>query len=310
MRDFIISENNFLNLAVPAYFQRDYTGYQTENNPDFINKVKNQFLDVGHFELANAQKELERVLEADLQMIRNFHQSIHLDICLVPRSKAENSYAPNQKLFKQTVLETAARVGGFTNGGHYIVRHTNTRTTHLNKSGCGGDGDMPHPGITKATCTISTDVRGRNILLVDDIYTQGVNVDEDAIQALLDAGAARVIFYAVAKTYKGDYGFESLGARLRDTYYLMELGYGFDDIAQKRGLSSKKIFDHAIELSKKFGRNLIRRFEPSLETINEVRSAVRKLGSGDKLKPIYLELGERVSYEDIKLSLLFMDDYD
>ena len=43
------------------------------------------------------------------------------------------------------------------------------------------------------------------ILLIDDIYTKTVNVDEDCIQALYDAGAARVIFYAVAYTNRNAY---------------------------------------------------------------------------------------------------------
>ncbi len=36
-------------------------------------------------------------------------------------------------------------------------------------------------------------------MLVDDIYTPSVNVDEDAINALLNAGACTVTFYAVGK---------------------------------------------------------------------------------------------------------------
>jgi hypoxanthine-guanine phosphoribosyltransferase len=30
---------------------------------------------------------------------------------------------------------------------------------------------MPYPGITKATCTISNEVKGKDILLIDDLYT-------------------------------------------------------------------------------------------------------------------------------------------
>lgn len=101
------------------------------------------------------------------------------------------------------VSNVVDKLSGFENGTSYIIRYVNTRTTHLNKSGYGGDGDMPYVGITKATCKISSHVRGKDILLIDDIYTKGVNIDEDAIQALLDNGAKSVIFYAVAKTYKG-----------------------------------------------------------------------------------------------------------
>ena len=62
------------------------------------------------------------------------------------------------------------------------------------------DGPLPYKGITKDTCSISNDVNGKDILLIDDIYTHGVDIDEDAIQALLDKGAKSVIFYAIGKT--------------------------------------------------------------------------------------------------------------
>jgi predicted amidophosphoribosyltransferase len=88
----------------------------------------------------------------------------------------------------------------FENGTNYIVRHTNTRTTHLDRNGQGGDGNLPYPGITNDTCTISDHVKGKDILLIDDLYTKSVNIDEDAIQALIDKGANSVIFYSVGKT--------------------------------------------------------------------------------------------------------------
>lgn len=85
-------------------------------------------------------------------------------------------------------------------GSDYIIRHTDTRTTHLNKSGHGGDGDLPYPGITMDTCYLSDEIRGKRILLIDDIYTKTVNVDEDCIQALLDKGAEKVILLTIART--------------------------------------------------------------------------------------------------------------
>ena len=42
----------------------------------------------------------------------------------------------------------------------------------------------------------------KNILLIDDVYTKDVGIDEDAIQALFDHGAKSVIFYSVGKTLK------------------------------------------------------------------------------------------------------------
>ena len=43
-------------------------------------------------------------------------------------------------------------------------------------------------------------VKDKYIILVDDIYTEGVNVIEDCIQYLFDLGTKSVILYVTAKT--------------------------------------------------------------------------------------------------------------
>ena len=55
------------------------------------------------------------------------------------------------------------------------------------------------------TCRLSGDIAGKNIVLVDDIYTAGVGIDEDGVQALFDAGAASVIMYALGCTASRGY---------------------------------------------------------------------------------------------------------
>lgn len=202
MEKFIITQNEFLNKNTQAYYRYDYTTYGTDGNPDFINHLKNQFGDTSVSTLQNAVNELIEVIKEDLPKIKSLHNT-NLTVCLIPRAKVEGHYSDNQKLFKRVISSVVDKLSGFTNGTNYIIRNINTRTTHMNRSGYGGDGDMPYVGITKATCKISGDVRGKDILLIDDIYTKGVNIDEDAIQALLDNGAKSVLFYAVAKTYKG-----------------------------------------------------------------------------------------------------------
>ena len=42
-------------------------------------------------------------------------------------------------------------------------------------------------------------IKGKNILLIDDLYTKSININEDMIQALLDNGAKSVIFYSIGK---------------------------------------------------------------------------------------------------------------
>jgi hypothetical protein len=204
MNRFTIFSNAYLSKNIQAYYHQDYTTFGTEGNPDFINHLKNSFNDTNITILQNSVNELREVLNEDLPSIRKINSNINLTVCVTPRAKAESFYTKNQKLFKKVISSVVDELDGLVNGTNFITRHTNTRTTHLNKSGYGGDGDMPYVGITKKTCDISTYISGKDILLIDDIYTSGVNIDEDAIQALLDNGAQNVFFYAVGKTFKGE----------------------------------------------------------------------------------------------------------
>jgi len=194
MNQFTIYTNQYLKQNIQGYYHTNYTRYGNIENPDYLNDLKNTFNNFSKEKLQNAINQLHTVLKTDLS---NFGRD--LTICVVPRSKAENTYSHNQLLFKK-VLQSLISELGFQNGSDYIVRHTNTKTTHLDRSGYGGDGNMPYPGITKDTCTISNLLKGKNILLIDDIYTNNVNIDEDAIQSLYDNCANSVIFYAVGKT--------------------------------------------------------------------------------------------------------------
>ena len=125
-----------------------------------------------------------------------------MTVCGVPRSKRENSYTLSQMGLKWTI-RAVARELGLEDGMDYIVRHTDTVCTHRARSGHGGAGEMPRPGLLKDTCFIDPRIAGKDIFLVDDIYTPGVGIDEDAIQTVLDSGAKSVIFYAVGYTAKG-----------------------------------------------------------------------------------------------------------
>jgi len=207
MEQFTIHANDYLNQDIQGFYHTYYTGYRQPDNPDYINTLKNTFNSESQYNLNQAVQQLRNVLLTNLPQILKLTKINPLTVCVVPRAKAENKYSQNQLLFKRTVREVINGLNGFIDGTYYITRRTDTKTTHLAHSPraaqYAGDGDMPYIGITNNTCVISNNVRGKDILLIDDIYTAGVNIDEDAIQALLDKGARNVYFYAVGKTNRG-----------------------------------------------------------------------------------------------------------
>jgi hypothetical protein len=193
----------FLQQDTTAFYHADYNSggsWQIHNSiENLIWTFKN---DVDPFpeRLPNVQQQLSAILRQDLPEILRQVRKNNLTVCVVPRAKAENYYRADQLLFRRVISNVVDQLPNFENGTNYIVRHTNTRTTHLDRNGEGGDGNLPYPGITKDTCTISGQVTKKDILLIDDLYTKGVNIDEDAIQALLDKGANSVTFYSIGKT--------------------------------------------------------------------------------------------------------------
>jgi hypothetical protein len=206
MEQFIIQSNECLSKPIVAFYHADYQGGSVEQREtigtveNVVCTLKNQFNDKGASVLQQAAINLIQILKNDLPQILQRTGKSNLTVCVIPRAKAENTYSPNQKLLRAVIATVVDNLNGFSNGISYIIRHTDTITTHMDRSGYGGTGDLPYPGITKNTCTISADVRGKDILLIDDLYTKTVNIDEDAVQALLDKGAQSVVFYAVGKT--------------------------------------------------------------------------------------------------------------
>lgn len=203
MNTFTIEKNNFLQRDVQGFYNCDYLKFTLPNNPDFLNYLKNSFDNIDSERLRESKQKLVSIMVPDMREILKNNASSTLAVVVVPRAKAEDEYDVSQLGFKKTIKNIFAKSfekGHCIDGTDFIVRHSNTVTTHLYKSGYGGDGELPYPGITKDTCNISDLVKDKNILLIDDIYTKSVNIDEDAIQSLIDKGAKSVIFYAVAKT--------------------------------------------------------------------------------------------------------------
>lgn len=188
-------------VSVDAYCSTFYRGYQCPGNPDYILILKNQrgynLID----ELITAKQQLEYVLKRDIAKILKKLELDNIVVCVVPRAKAENEYAASQKLFRDAV-ECAVNNLSLINGTKYIIRTVTTCTTHMSKvENYENEGPKPYRGILKDTCVINeSGIRGQDVLLIDDIYTKSVNIDEDALLTLFEKGAKSVTFYAIGYT--------------------------------------------------------------------------------------------------------------
>ena len=198
-----IGKDAFLGRDVDLYFHAHYYGFSSsENTLKYINYLKNDRRDYDRV-IAQCEDKAATVLAADLAELVGMYGP--LTVCGIPRSKRESVYPPEKMGLKRAIRKAIAMNPNLTAGMDYIVRHTNTLCTHRSYWGYGGDGEGPRPGLMRDTCNLSADIAGKNILLVDDIYTAGVGIDEDGVQALFDAGARSVIMYTFGCTASRGY---------------------------------------------------------------------------------------------------------
>lgn len=204
MENFIIQPNEYLTKPIIGFYHSEYHGggrWRLQGTiENMICTLKNDIIRYSNKVLQEKVNKLSNILRTDLPQIPNLTGINNLTVCIVPRAKAESKYRKDQLLFKKTVSKVVNQLEGFFDGTNFIIRCEDTQTTHLRHGiSRGGNGPSPYPGITKDTCIIRK-VRGKDILLIDDLYTKTINIVEDAIQALLDVGARTVIFYSVGKT--------------------------------------------------------------------------------------------------------------
>ncbi|MBO4288119.1 MAG: amidophosphoribosyltransferase [Kiritimatiellae bacterium] len=198
-----IGKDVFLSREVDLYFHDLYHGFGSPKNTlAYVNYLKN---DLRYYDAQVSQSEdkAAMVLAADLEKLVGLYGP--LTVCGVPRSKREDTYPFEKTGLKRAIRKAIAMNVDLSDGLDYVVRYTNTLCTHRSYWGHGGDGEGPRPGLLRDTCHLSSDIAGKDIVLVDDIYTANVGIDEDAVQALLDAGAKSVVLYAFGCTARHGY---------------------------------------------------------------------------------------------------------
>ena len=198
-----IGNDAFLDRDVDLYFHAHYYGFSSaENTIKYINYLKNDRRDYDD-RIAVCEDKAAKVLAADLSELVNIYGP--LTVCGIPRSKRDDVYPPEKMGFKRAIRKAITMNPLLSDGMDYIVRHTNTLCTHRSYWGYGGDGEGPRPGLIRDTCHLSSEIAGKNIVLVDDIYTAGVGIDEDGVRALFDAGAKSVVMYTFGCTASRGY---------------------------------------------------------------------------------------------------------
>ena len=186
-------------VRVAGYYHDEYYGmYSPNNRIRFVNVLKNDLQNVPASVIRHNGELLVVAIRDDLAQLTQKYG--RLTLCGVPRSKREDSYAWGQMGLKRALRQAAEENPLLDDGLDFIVRHTDTRCTHRDRKGFGGVGELPRPGLIQDTCYLSDEITGKDVLLVDDIYTPNCGIDEDAICAVLNAGAKSVVFYAIGYT--------------------------------------------------------------------------------------------------------------
>lgn len=207
LKCYTLDPNSFLHKEIEAFYSHEYIKLNSDNANNFsgmvsddIRTLKNTFDKEIDNIMLSAKDSIRTISTTDIKAIINKKNIADPVVVCVPRSKA--SFSDQQLLFQKAISEAVKNIG-VVDGSRYIKRISDTKTTHLirtKKGDISGNGDLPYPGITKKTCRLCGSVRGRNIILVDDIYTKTINIDEDCCQFLLDNGANSVILYTICKT--------------------------------------------------------------------------------------------------------------
>jgi uncharacterized protein YpbB len=100
----------------------------------------------------------------------------------------------------------------------------------------------------------------------------------------------------------------SLTPQLTPTYHLLLEKKSISEISEIRGFTKDTIFKHTLKIVEINGIDCIHHLRPDDTTIMKVHDAVTELENNTLLKPIYEYLKEKVSYDEIKMCLLFLDE--
>lgn len=104
-----------------------------------------------------------------------------------------------------------------------------------------------------------------------------------------------------------------LTSTVNETYELVQQKLDLDEIAAKRSLSVSTIIGHVADIGKIMGTDAIQDYRPDDEMITEIEGAICDLDArgefadGIKIRPIFDELRETYTYNEIRLALAYIE---
>ena len=132
-------------------------------------------------------------------------------------------------------------------------------------------------------------------------------------RALKKQGALSQKTKAQNQAKAGQIQANGLTSTVNETYELVQQKLDLEEIAAKRSLAVSTIIGHVADIGKIMGVDAIQDYRPDDETITEIEDAIRDLDArgefadGIKIRPIFDELRETYTYNEIRLALAYIE---
>ena len=132
-------------------------------------------------------------------------------------------------------------------------------------------------------------------------------------RALKKQGALSQKTKAQNQAKAGQIQANGLTSTVNETYELVQQKLDLEEIAAKRSLAVSTIIGHVADIGKIMGTDAIQDYRPDDETITEIKDAIRDLDArgefadGIKIRPIFDELRETYTYNEIRLALAYIE---
>ena len=197
----VVPHDKIHNGFFQGYYHERYLGFKKPGNPDYLNYLKNlNNKDRNDPILQASMVQVTQIVLKDIPYVIKQAKLDNPTVVCAPRAKA--SLTHNQMLFREAVNDAVKLLES-----HYVLhfndtfvikRVKDTAIPHMYKPNSPTNLPLPYPGISQDTCVLEHRLDGKDVILVDDIYSATTGYIEDIAQWLKDSGAKSVCIYVLA----------------------------------------------------------------------------------------------------------------